>query len=212
MADLKALTQSIIEGDSSKAVSLTNMCLKEGIPTQDILDKALLPGIREVGKLFSTGKYFLPELLIAGDAMKSAVEELKTNPSHSEAPRTGKFLIGTVHGDVHDVGKNIVIMMLELNGWEVTDLGVDVPPEQFCTEIKEGNYDIVGLSALLTLTMSKQAEIIRAMEDAGLRNKIKVMIGGAPVTQDFANQIGADAYGINAIEAVEKAATLVRRG
>lgn len=210
MADLlKELTQSIIQGDSSEAVSLTNMCLQKGVPAKDILDKGLIPGIGKVGELFSTGKYFLPELLISGEAMQAAVDQLRPILSRLEVPPTGKYLIGTVQGDVHNIGKNIVVMMLEGNGWEVTDLGVNVSPEQFCTAVKDEDFDIVGLSALLTLTMSNQAKTIRALQTAGLRHKVRVMIGGAPVTQDYADEIGADAYASNAVEAVKKAAILI---
>ena len=211
MVDFNEISESVIEGDTDKAVELTKACLQASIQAKDILDKGLIPGIRKVGELFSTGKYFLPELLISGEAMQAAVSQLRPILSQSDAPPAGKFVIGTVQGDVHDIGKNIVVMMLEGNGWEVTDLGVDVSPEQFCTAVKDEDFDIVGLSALLTLTMSNQAETIRALQTAGLRHKVKVMIGGAPVTQDYADEIGADAYASNAVEAMKKAAILIGR-
>jgi 5-methyltetrahydrofolate--homocysteine methyltransferase len=141
--------------------------------------------------------------------MKAAVDELEPVLGRAGISSTGRYLIGTVQGDVHDIGKNIVIMMLEGNGWEVTDLGVDVSPEQFCDAVQEGNFDIVGMSALLTTTMVKQAETIKAFQTIGLKEIIKVMIGGAPVTQDYAEEIGADAYAADAVEAVRKAASLI---
>lgn len=212
MAELDEISKSIIEGDTSTAVELTKAALEEGIAAKDILDKGLIPGVREVGELFSTGRYFLPELLISGEATKAAMEQLRPILSQSDAAPAGKYLIGTVQGDVHDIGKNIVIMMLEGNGWEVTDLGVDVSPEQFCAAVEEGDFDIVGMSALLTVTMAHQAETIRTLQAAGLCHKVKVMVGGAPVTQDYADEIGANAYAADAAEAVKKAASLVGRG
>jgi len=176
------------------------------------LDIGLVPGIRKVGELFESGEYFLPELLISGEAMKAGVEQLRPVLSQSDAPAAGKYLIGTVEGDVHDLGKNIVIMMLEANGWEVTDLGIDVSPEQFCKAVEEGDFDIVGMSALLTFTAPKLDETIKALQSAGLRRKIKVMIGGAPTRQDYADEIGADAYAKNAAEAVRKSTILVGKG
>jgi 5-methyltetrahydrofolate--homocysteine methyltransferase len=209
MIELGSIKNIIIEGDTVKAGELTRSALEIGIPARDLLDKALIPGIRKVGELFSEGQYFLPELLISGEAMEAAVNELKPILSQSGVSSTGRYLIGTVQGDVHDIGKNIVAMMLEGNGWEVTDLGVDVSPERFCTAIEEGDFDIVGMSALLTTTMTKQAETIRALETAGLREKVRVMVGGAPVTQDYANEIGADAYAADAVQAVKRAAILI---
>ena len=206
---IEKIKNNVIEGETTKAVDLVRLALEAGITAKDILDKALIPGIGKVGEMFAAGQYFFPELIISGEAMKSAVDELKPILSQSGVSATGRYLIGTVQGDVHDIGKNIVIMMLEGNGWEVTDLGVDVSPERFCTAIREGNFDVVGMSALLTTTMERQAEAIKAFETAGLRGKIKVMVGGAPVTQDYADEIGADAYAANAVEAFKKAAFLV---
>lgn len=211
MVTISEIRKSIIEGDTSKAVEVTKAALAAGMPAKGILYEGLIPGIAEVGELFGSGQYFLPELLVSAEAMKAAVEQVRPMLSESDAPHAGKYLIGTVQGDVHDVGKNIVIMMLEGNGWEVIDLGVDVSPEQFCTAVKEGDFDILGLAALLTLTMEKQAETIKALQVAGLRNKVKIMIGGAPVTQAYADEIGADAYGADAAEAVKKATILVGR-
>ncbi len=212
MIGFNEISQSIIEGDAAKAVQLTKVALGRGIQAKDILDKGLISGIKKVGELFNSGEYFLPELIISGEAVRTALGEIKLILSKADIPPVGKYLIGTVQRDVHDIGKNIVIMMLEGNGWEVTDLGVDVPPEQFCIAVEKGNFDILGLSALLTMTMSKQAETIKALESAGLRQRVKIMIGGAPVTQQYADEIGADAYAPNAPEAVKMAAALVGKG
>lgn len=211
MVNLNGVSQSITEGDTPKAVQLIKVALEQGIPVKDILDKGLISGLRKMGELFSSGECFLPELIMSGEAAKAALGKIKLMLSKVDIPPVGKYLIGTVEGDVHDIGKNIVIMMLEGNGWEVTDLGVDVPPEQFCIAIEKGNFDILGLSALLTMTMSKQAETIKALESAGLRQRVKIMIGGVPVTRQYADEIGADAYAPNAAEAVKKAAALVEK-
>ena len=211
MVNLAEISQGVIEGDTEKAVALTRAALQAGVAAGDILSKGLIPGIEKVGQFFSEGQYFLPELLVSGEATKAAVDELKPYLSRSGARPAGRYLIGTVQGDVHDIGKNIVVMMLEGNGWEVTDLGVDIAPQQFCDAVAAGSFDIVGLSALLTLTMGKQAETIRALQAAGLRRKTRIMVGGAPVTAEFARQIGADAYASDAAEAVKKAAALVGR-
>ncbi len=205
------IKSAVIEGDTARAVELVRAAVAASIPPGDILEKELIPGIRKVGELFASGQYFFPELMISGEAMKAAVDELKSSLTGAGIAATGRYLIGTVEGDVHDIGKNIVIMMLEGNGWEVTDLGVDVSPERFCTVIKEGDFDVVGLSALLSTTMAKQAETIQVLERAGLKQRIKVMIGGAPVTQEYADEIGADAYAPNAVEAARKAAGLIGR-
>jgi len=164
-----------------------------------------------IGKQFEKGEAFFPELLAAANTMKAAVALLKPELSKSKVPPAGKYIIGTVEGDAHDIGKNIVKMMLEQNGWEVTDLGTDVPAEKFCSAIEKGRFDILGLSALLTITMPAMDDVIKALKAAGLRNKVKVMVGGAPITQSFADQIGADAYAKDAVEAAKKAKSLVRR-
>jgi 5-methyltetrahydrofolate--homocysteine methyltransferase len=162
-----------------------------------------------VGNSFEKGEIYLPELLMAGDAMKASLELLRPELATKGAAYAGRYAIGTVQGDLHDIGKNIVILMLEGNGWEVTDLGIDVAPEQFCDVVKSGDFDILGLSALLTFTMPKMADTISALKEAGLRSKIKVMVGGAPVTPAFAQQIGADAYARDAVEAVAIAKSLL---
>jgi 5-methyltetrahydrofolate--homocysteine methyltransferase len=209
---LKKLSKSIIEGHSVEAVSLTKEAMKEGLSAEAILREGLMPGINNVGELFSKGEYYLPELLLSGKAMQAAVDQIEPFLlKEGKDYLVGKFLIGTVKGDIHDIGKKIVIMMLKANGWEVTDLGVDVPPEMFCKAIKDGQYDILGISTLLTVTMPAARETVDAIKKAGLRDKLKIMIGGAPVTEEFAEKIGADGYGKDAFEAITKAQTLLGR-
>jgi len=207
--DLLNLRKAIIGGDARKTVALTKAAIKEEISANDILQKALVPGIREIGELFGKGECYLPELIVSGKAMEAAIEQLEPLFGKGESFDTGRFLIGTVKGDVHDIGKKIVTMMLKGNRWKVTDLGVDISPEQFCKAVRHGNYNILGMSALLTTTMPNAASTIRSLEGAGLRNKIKVIVGGAPVTQEFADEIGADAYGKDAWDAVIKAEKLL---
>jgi len=204
------LTKAIIDGKDKDAVSFCREAIEKGLTARSVLEDGLLPGIRKVGELFSAGEYYLPELLISGMTMQAAVAELEPllNVVGSQF-RTGKYLIGTVKGDIHDIGKNIVMMMLKGNGWEVTDLGVDVAPEKICAAIAEGDYDVFGMSALLTVTLPAADETVKAISKAGLRDKIKIMVGGAPVTQDFADRIGADGYAKDAFEAVNKAFSLI---
>jgi 5-methyltetrahydrofolate--homocysteine methyltransferase len=209
---LKKLTRSIIDGDDKDAVSYSREAVNKGIAPRIILEDGLMPGIRKVGEMFSKGEYFLPELLISGMAMQAAVAELEPFLNAGGMKfLTGKYLIGTVKGDIHDIGKNIVIMMLKGNGWDVTDLGVDVSPEKICATIAEGDYDVFGMSALLTVTLPAADETVKAIVKAGLRDKIKIMVGGAPVTQDFADRIGADGYAKDAFETVNKAFNLIEK-
>ena len=205
------LSVAVVEGDTAKTIATIDVALKEGIQPNDILRMGLFPGIRKVGELFNAGEYYLPELIVSGKTMQAAVNHLNTFIDKKSSQKVGKYVIGTVTGDVHDIGKNIVIMMLKSNGWEVTDLGVDIAPKQFCEAVKERDFDILGLSALLTTTMHVLDETIKALEDAKLRDRIKIMIGGAPVTQKYADKIGADAYGRDAWEAVTKAEALLPR-
>jgi len=209
MADLNEISKGVIGGDSDAVLTLTKAALEARVPASEILDKGLIPGLQKVGDLFGEGEYFLPELIVSGEAVSAALELLAPRLSQEGAPAMGKFLIGTVQGDVHDLGKNIVVMMLQGNGWEVTDLGVDVSPEEFCSAIAREGYQIIGMSSLLTMTMPNAARTIETLKAAGLRDKVKVMVGGAPVTQSFADQIGADAYAKNAVEAVKQAKSLI---
>ncbi len=211
MINFDELTKPVVEGDSDASVKLTKKAMNAGISAREILGRGLLPGIEIIGTQFEKGKIFFPELLAAANAMKAAVALLRPELSKNKVPSVGKYVIGTVEGDAHDIGKNIVKMILEQNGWEVTDLGTDVPKEKFCSVIEEGNFDILGLSALLTITMYAMDDVIKTLKDAGLRDKVKIMIGGAPLTQSFADRIGADAYAKDAIEAARKAKSLISR-
>jgi 5-methyltetrahydrofolate--homocysteine methyltransferase len=211
MVNFDELTNSIVEGQVAKATELTQKALAAQVPAKEILDQGLLPAMNQVGSDFESGQIFLPELLMAGDAMKASIELLRPELSSKEASYAGKYVIGTVEGDLHDIGKNIVVLMLEGNGWEVTDLGIDIPSDRFCEEIKKGDYDILGLSALLTFTMPKMPETINSLKEAGLREKVKIMVGGAPLNQAFADQIGADAFARDAVEAVVKAKGLLNK-
>lgn len=210
MSYFAELANSVVQGDASRATEFTLRALDEEIPAKEILDKGLLPAMDRVGSSFEGGEIFLPELLMAGDAMKAAIELLRPELSKKGASYIGKYLIGTVRGDLHDIGKNIVALMLEGNGWEVVDIGIDVAPEKFCDVIEKGDFDILGLSALLTFTMSEMAETVSTLKASGLRDRIKLMVGGAPVTQAFADRIGADAYAKDAVEAVAKARSLLK--
>ena len=209
MVNLNEVSNAVIEGDEGATLALVKKALGEGIPARKVLDEGLIPGIHKVGDLFESGEYFLPELLVSGEAMSKAVELLEPVLSKSNVPSAGKYLIGTVQGDVHDIGKNITIMMLKANGWEVTDLGVDISPKEFCSAVEKGDCQILGMSALLTMTMPAAAETIEALKGAGLRDKVKIMVGGAPTTQEWANEIGADGYAPDAPSAVKVAAALV---
>jgi 5-methyltetrahydrofolate--homocysteine methyltransferase len=208
MVNLEELSQAVITGDIDAASELTKKALATSVPPSEILNKGLIPGLQKVGDLFEVGEYFLPELIVSGDAVSQALELLAPLLGKEDAPYMGKYLIGTVQGDVHDLGKNIVIMMLQGNGWEVTDLGVDVSPEEFCAAVDQGDFQILGMSSLLTMTMPNAASIIEALKTAGLRDKVKVMVGGAPTTPDWAEKIGADAHAKDGPTAAKVAAAL----
>ena len=211
MTALDEITRQLVAMDETRTGELTRAAIDAGTPPEDILDKGLIPGMRIVGEQFENGEIFLPELLMSGEAMKAAMTVLKPLLAARQGGRrfAGRAAIGTVSGDLHDIGKSIVVMMLEGNGWDVTDLGVDVSPEGFCQAVRDNDYDVIGLSALLTTTMPFQAETIEALKAAGLRDKVKVAIGGAVCTQQFADRIGADCYAADASDAVRKLARLV---
>ncbi len=192
--NLEELSRAVVAGDIDAAEELTKKAIKSNIPVADILNTGLVPGLLRVGELFERGEYYLPELIVSGDAVAKALEYLEPMMKKQGASYRGRYLIGTVQGDVHDLGKNIVIMMLRGNGWEVTDLGVDVSPEEFCAAVSSGDYNIIGLSSLLTMTMPNAARTIEALKAAGLRGRVKIMVGGAPTTAAWAAQIGADAH------------------
>ena len=210
MFDYDKLARSIVQGDESKASDLAKAGLDAAIPAMEILNKGLMKGIQVVGEQFRTGEIFLPEVLLAGKAMKAGIAILKPAWQKEKVPSRGKIAIGTVEGDVHDIGKNIVLMMMEGNGWETVDLGVNVPADEFCSAVREMDLDVLGMSALLTTTTPRLKEVIEALKAAGLRDIVKVMVGGTAVTQEYADEIGADSYGANAVEAAKKAAQLLK--
>lgn len=211
MFDFDEIANSLVQGDESRAVDLAREGLEARIPPIEILNKGLMAGMKIIGERFRSGEFYLPEVLLAGEAMKAGMAVLKSAWQEEGVPSRGKVAIGTVEGDVHDIGKNLVIMMLEGNGWSMTDLGVDLPAEKFCSIVKEMEPDILGLSALLTTTVPRLKEVIDALKAAGLRNRVKVMVGGVAVTQEYADEIGADGYAVNAVEAVDEAALLLKR-
>lgn len=209
MADLKALYTAILEGDAAAAKSITRVALHDGEDPQTLLDKYMVPAMDEVGRLFEANEYYVPELLIAARAMKGSMELIKPVLASTGGTTAGKVVIGTVKGDLHDIGKNLVASMLEGGGFEVIDLGIDVSPDKFIEAVQVNNASIVAMSALLTTTMSSMKTTIDAMIEAGIRDKVKIMIGGAPITERYANEIGADGYSDNASSAVRLARSLV---
>lgn len=208
MADLESLAQAIINGKAPDAKSITQQAIDEGVPAGDVLDKGLVAGMNVVGELFKTNKYYVPEVLIAARAMKQSMEILRPFLAQSGVESKGKIAIGTVRGDLHDIGKNLVSMMLEGAGFEIMDLGVDVKPEGFVEAAKNG-AKVICMSALLTTTMPAMKETLEALSAEGVRESVKTMIGGAPVTQNYCDEIGADGYSADAASAVDKAKTLL---
>ncbi len=204
------LAQAVLEGEPEEAVEVAKQALEQGIDPLACINKGLMKGIKEVGDLFSKGEYYLPELIIGADAMKAALDVLEPALMGDQKREVvGNVVLGTVAGDLHEIGKTLVGTMLTANGFKVTDIGVDKKPEEFIAAIKETNAEIVGASALLTTTMLQQEKLIQALEEAGVRDQVKVMIGGAPVTEEYAKKIGADGYAEDAISAVNIAFRLV---
>jgi corrinoid protein of di/trimethylamine methyltransferase len=204
------LAQAVIEGEPEEAEELAKQALEQGADPLACINEGLMKGIKEVGDLFSKGEYYLPELIIGADAMKAALDVLEPAlMGNQKREVVGNVVLGTVAGDLHEIGKTLVGTMLTANGFRVYDIGVDKKPEEFIAAIKETNAEIVGASALLTTTMLQQEKLIQALEEAGIRDQVKVMIGGAPVTEEYAKKIGADGYAEDAISAVNIAFRLV---
>jgi 5-methyltetrahydrofolate--homocysteine methyltransferase len=206
---LEQISTAVIEGEVGEIEDLTDDALDEGLSAEEILNKGLMPGMDYVGVEFKAGNMFVPEVLRSAKTMQTSMEMLRPMLIESGVKMIGKVLLGTVKGDLHDIGKNLVGMMCEGAGFEVKDIGKDIAPEQFVDAVKEFEPDILGMSALLTTTMRSMESTIKVLEEAGLRDKVKIMIGGAPVTQAFADQIGADGYASNAAGAADLAKKFV---
>jgi len=208
--DARELSAYIIAGDAVRAAEATQKALDEGVDSAEIVDNGLIPPMEVVGQRFSTGEIYVPEMLVAALAMKRCLEILRpVIAARGDAESRGKVVIGTVKGDIHDIGKNLVSGMLEGAGFEVCDIGVDVSPETFVEAVHSHQPDVLGLSALLTATMPMMRTVIEALDVAGLRSSVKVLVGGAPITEEYAKQIAADAYAPNAPAAAQVARTLV---
>lgn len=209
MADLESLYEAILKGKLDVAKAVTTEAIAENVDPQLIINEYMSRAMEDIGKRFEEGKAFVPELLMAARAMKGVLDLLKPLMKGAASHRLGKVVIGTVKGDLHDIGKNLVASMLEGCGFEVINLGTDISSEKFITAIKENQAQILCLSALLTTTMNYMQEVIDALEKTGIRQEVKVMIGGAPVSESFARQIGADGYSDNANAAVTLAKSLL---
>ena len=207
MADLQALADAVIKGDQNTAVEITKAALSEGTAAKSVLDEGLIAGMDIIGARFKKNEVYIPEVLIAARAMKMAMEILEPELVKAGVKPVGKLLIGTVQGDLHDIGKNLVAMMLKGAGFEVVDLGVDIGPDKFVEEAKASGAELIGMSALLTTTMPSMEKTVAALKEAGI--SAKIMIGGAPVTQNYADKIGAHGYAPDAASAVDTAKGLV---
>jgi corrinoid protein of di/trimethylamine methyltransferase len=208
----KQMAQAVIEGDDEEAEALAQRALEQGVEPLEAINKGYTAGMDVVGELFSSGEYFLPDLILGGEAMKAALAVLEPalKAAGQEREVLGRVVLGTVKGDIHEIGKSLVGTMLSANGFEVYDLGIDIESEEFVAKAREYSADIVALSALLTTTMLQQRDVIEHLAEAGLRERVKVMVGGSPVTQGWADQIGADGFAENAANAVVAAKRLMR--
>ena len=209
MTDINQIAEAVIDGDIAGAAALVKEAIEEGKNPSEILNRGLIAGMDKVGEYFRTNEFYVPEVLMAANAMKNAMNILKPKLIETGEKAKGTVAIGTVKGDQHDIGKNLVAMMLEGSGFEVTDLGVDVKPEKFA-EAAEKGADIIGMSALLTTTMPGMKKVTDLLKEKNLRDKVKIIVGGAPVTQSFADEIDADAYASDAADAVLKAKLLLK--
>lgn len=203
------LQDAIINGSKPQAVTLTKELLAEKVSPQEILNEGLIAGMSEVGDRFKCGDYFVPEMLIAARAMQSSMDLLRPELIDAGVQPIGTIVLGTVRGDLHDIGKNLTGMLLEGAGFRVVDVGVDASAEKFVNAVKENNAQLVGMSALLTTTMTYTREVIKALEAADLRKKVKVIVGGAPITEDWANQIGADGFAVDAATGADRCKELL---
>ena len=209
MVDLNDISEALQKGDAEKVEELVKKSLEENLSPKKILEDGLIKGMGIIGAKFKKNEVYVPEVLIAARAMHAGMNILKPKLIETGVKNIGKVAIGTVKGDLHDIGKNLVKMMLEGAGFEVIDLGIDVSADKFVEAVKEHKPNIIAMSALLTTTMVNMPEVIKALEAAGLREKVKIMIGGAPITQNYADQIGADGYSPDAASAVDNAKTFI---
>ena len=209
MDKLTQISEAVVKLKWDEIAALTNEALEAGVTPLDILKQGLVPGMSVVGTKFRSGEFFLPEVMLSAKTMKTALKILLPILNQQGTGFMDRVAIGTVAGDIHDIGKNIVISMLQGNGFEVIDLGIDIPTERFVEVVRDNDLQILGISALITTTIAAVEEIIQALEKTGLRQKVKIIIGGAPVTQAYADQVGADGYGADAVAAVELARALV---
>jgi corrinoid protein of di/trimethylamine methyltransferase len=207
---LQSISAYLQKGRLPKVKELVQKALDEGVPAQEILNDGLLAGMAVIGEQFKSGEAFVPEVLAAARCMKQGSEMLKDALSQGESQSVGKAVIGTIKGDMHDIGKNLVKLMLESKGIEVVDLTVDVSPERFVAAITEHRPNLVCISALLTTTMGGMRDVVQAIDDAGLRSKVKVLVGGAPVTREFCDAIGADGYAVDAASAADMAVGFIK--
>jgi len=207
--DLSLIRRLVVEGDAGGTTAGVRDALEQQVPAQTILAEALVPGMEEVGELFSRGEYFVPELLLAARAMSASVDLLRPLLGEGALGSAGTVVLGTVKGDLHDIGKRLVAIMLEGSGFEIIDLGTDVAPERFVEAAGENSATLLGLSGLLSTTLPAMEATVQAVRRAGLEGKVRVMVGGAPVTDEFASEIGADGYGADALSAVSVARRLL---
>jgi len=206
-----SISDGLIKGEGEKIEELTRQALDSGLPAQDILDKALLKGMEIVGTRFKNGEMYIPEVLKCARTMHGAIDVLAPYTIDNAENARGTIVIGTVQGDLHDIGKNLVCMMCDGAGFDVIDLGIDIKPQTFVDAVKKNDADILAMSALLTTTMPKMSETVHMLDEAGVKEAMKIMVGGAPVTEQFANEIGVDGFAPNAAAAVDKAKELMEK-
>lgn len=210
MTSIRLLECAIVKGNTKKVAAITQKCLQEGLPPAIIIEQGILKGLEIVGRKWKTYEYFIPNVLVSAMATKLCLNSLQTVLKASRNRSIGKALAGTVRGDVHDIGKNILLMFMEASGFQVIDLGIDVAPEHFVKMVKCEKPDLLLLSCLYTVTMHAMEDTIIALRKAGLKGKVRTLVGGAPITQDFADHIGADGFGVDAVDGVKKAKELLK--
>jgi len=211
MHTLRQLESAIVKGNTKKAPAITRKCLLEGLPPQTVIENGILKGLDTVGRKWKAYEYFIPNVLVSAMATKLCIEALRPALKSASSRPLGKAVAGTVRGDVHDIGKNIVLMFMEASGFEVMDLGIDVAPEQFVKVVKREKPDLLLLSCLYTVTMHAMEDTIIALQKAGIKGKLKIIVGGAPITREFADHVGADGFGVDAVDGVKQARQLLKR-